>query len=70
MKIEVPIPNKEEGSPANLRKGSQQCKVTMSKEDKNQNRNTKTDLTGKKARKLSKKQAKINKLQKVPEETS
>jgi hypothetical protein len=44
----------------------------MSKEDKNQNgkRHTKTKLTGKKARKLSKKRAKIDKLQKVPEGTS
>jgi hypothetical protein len=44
----------------------------MPKEDKNQNgkRNTETKLTGKKARKLSKKRAKIEKLQKVPEGTS
>jgi hypothetical protein len=44
----------------------------MSKEDKNQNikRNTKTKLTGKMNIKLSKKRAKIDKLQKVPEETS
>jgi hypothetical protein len=44
----------------------------MSKEDKNQNgkRNTETKLTGKKARKLSKKRAKIEHLQKVPEGTS
>jgi hypothetical protein len=40
--------------------------------DKNQNgkSQTKTKLTGKKARKLSKKRDKINKLQKVLEETS
>jgi hypothetical protein len=46
--------------------------VTMLKEDKNQNgkRNTETNLTGKKARKLSKKRDKIEKLQKVPEGTS
>ena len=44
----------------------------MPKEAKDQNgkRHTEKKLTGKKARKLSKKQAKINKLQKVPEETS
>jgi len=44
----------------------------MSKENKNQNgkRITKTKLTGKKARKLSKKKAKIEKLQKIPEGTS
>ena len=56
----------------NPRKESQQHIVTMSKEDKNQNgkRNTETKLTGKKARKLSKKRDKIEKLQKVPEGTS
>jgi hypothetical protein len=72
QKIEVPIPDKEEGSPSNLRKESQQREVTMPKEDKNQNgkRHTETKLTGKKARKLSKKRAKIDKLQKVPEGTS
>jgi hypothetical protein len=44
----------------------------MSKEDKNQNgkRNTKMKLTRKKAIKLSKKRAKIKKLQKDPEGTS
>jgi hypothetical protein len=43
----------------------------MSKEDKNQNgkRNTETKLTGKKDRKLSKKRAKIQKLQKYLEGT-
>jgi hypothetical protein len=46
--------------------------VTRSKEDKNQNgkRNTEMKLTGKKARKLSKKRAKIDKLQKALEGTS
>jgi hypothetical protein len=40
----------------------------MPKEDKNQNgkRHTEMKLTGKKDRKLSKKRAKIDKLQKVP----
>jgi hypothetical protein len=44
----------------------------MPKEDKNQNgkRHTDTKLTGKKARKISKKRAKIDKLQKVLEGTS
>jgi hypothetical protein len=44
----------------------------MPKEDKNQNgkRHTKTKLTGKKDRKLSKKRGKIDKLQKVPKGTS
>jgi hypothetical protein len=69
--IKEPIPDKEEGSPANLRKGSQQREVTMSKEDKNQNEKIHTEmkLTGKKARNLSKKRSKIDKLQKVPEGT-
>jgi hypothetical protein len=46
--------------------------MTMSKEDKNQNgkRTTETKLNGKKARKLSKKKAKLEKLQKVPKGTS
>jgi hypothetical protein len=53
-------------------KDSQQRVVTMSKEDKNQNgkKNTETKLTRKKARKLSKKRAKIKKLQKVLEGAS
>jgi hypothetical protein len=44
----------------------------MSKENKNQNgkRITETKLTGKKSRKLSKKKAKIEKLEKIPEGTS
>jgi hypothetical protein len=72
QKIEVPIPDKEEVSPSNIRKEAQQCKVTMPKEDENQNgqRNTKTNITGKKYRKISKKRANIDKLQKVPEGTS
>jgi hypothetical protein len=53
-------------------KDSQQRVVTISKEDKNQNgkKNTETKLTGKKARKLSRKRDKIEKLQKVPEGAS
>ena len=55
-----------------LKKESQHHEVTMSREDKNQNgkRMTETKLTGKKYRKLSKKRVKIEKLQKIPEETS
>jgi hypothetical protein len=55
-----------------LKKEYHHREVTMSREDKNQKgkRVTKTKLTGKKARKLSKKRDKIEKLQKVPEETS
>jgi hypothetical protein len=50
-------------------KESQQNEVTMPRGDKNQNgkRNTEMKLTGKKARKLSKKREKVEKLQKVPE---
>ena len=64
QKIEVPIPDKEEVSPSNLRKEYQQREVTMPKEDKNQNgkRYTETKLTRNKARKLSKKRDKIEKL--------
>ena len=53
-------------------KESQQREAAMPKEDKNQNgkRNTETNITGKKARKLSKKRAKIEKLHKGPEGTS
>jgi hypothetical protein len=69
---EVPISDKEEVLILNPRKESQQREVTMTKEDKNQNRKmtTETKLTGRKARKLSKKRAKFEKLQKVPEGTS
>jgi hypothetical protein len=46
--------------------------VTMSEKNKNQNGKitTETKLSGKKDRKLSKKRAKIEKLQQVPEGTS
>jgi hypothetical protein len=56
----------------NNRKGYQQHEVTMSKEDKNQNgkRHIETKLTRKKARNISKKRSKIDKLKKVPEGTS
>jgi hypothetical protein len=55
-----------------LRKEPKQREVTMSREDKTHNgqRMTKTKVTRKKDRKLSKKRAKIRKLQKTPEETS
>jgi hypothetical protein len=72
QKTEVPIPDREEVLLLNLRKEFQQCEVTMPKEDENQNgkRNIETKLTGRKARKLSKKRAKIENLQKVLEGTS
>jgi hypothetical protein len=49
-----------------------QYEVTMPKEDKNQNgkRNIETKIMGKKARKLSKKREKIEKLQNVPKRSS
>jgi hypothetical protein len=72
LKIEVPILDEEEGLPLNLRKESQQCEVTMPKEAKDHNgkRHTEMKLTRKKARKLSKKKSKIDKLQKISEGTS
>jgi hypothetical protein len=56
----------------NSKKEPQQREVTISKENKSQNgkRTTETKLTGKKARKLSKKKAKIEKLQEIPNRTS
>jgi hypothetical protein len=52
----------------NPTKESQQHEVTIPKGDKNMNgkRNTETKITEKKARKLSKKREKIEKLLKVP----
>jgi hypothetical protein len=63
QKTEVPIPDIDEVLPLISRKESQQREVTLPKEDKNQNgkRNYETKLTGKKARKISKKRAKIEK---------
>jgi hypothetical protein len=70
--IEIPNPYDEGVLPLDLKKESQHREVTMSREDKNQNgkRMIKTKLTGKKARKLSNKRAKIEKLQNIPKETS
>jgi hypothetical protein len=72
QKTEVVTPDKEEVLPLNPRKESQQSTVTMLKEDNNHNgkRHTEPKLTGKKARKLSKKRSKFEKLQKIPEGTS
>ena len=63
-----PTPDREEVFPLNPSKYDQQREVTMPSGDKNQNgkRNTKMNITGKKARKLSKKKSNIEKLQKVP----
>jgi hypothetical protein len=66
-----PTPDREEVLPLNPSKGHQQREVTMPREDKNQNgkRNIEMKMTGKKDRKLNKKKAKIEKLQKVLEGT-
>ena len=71
QKDEISTPDKEEVIYLNPRRESHQHEVTMFKENKNQNgkRITKTKLTRKKARKLSTKKAKIEKLQKIPEGT-
>jgi hypothetical protein len=72
QKAAVSTLDKEEVIYLNLRRESHQHEVTMSKENKNQNekRITKTNLIEKKARKLSKKKSKIEKLQMIPEGTS
>jgi hypothetical protein len=72
QKIAVYVSNIEEVLPLTLRRESEQHEVTMSKENKNQNgkRIIEKNLTGKKARKLSKKRAKIERLQNIPEGTS
>ena len=64
----TPEPMKEETSILNP---TPQRKVTMPKEENNQNgkRLTEMKLTGKKLRKLMKKKAKLEKLQNVPEGT-
>jgi hypothetical protein len=68
----APTPYREEVFPLNLRKYYQHREVTMPRGDKNQNgkRNIETQIIGKKARNLSKKKAKLEKLQEVPEKTS
>jgi hypothetical protein len=64
QKDEIYTPDKEEVIYLNPRRESHQHEVTMSKENKNQNgkRITEMKLTGKKARNISKKKAKIEKL--------
>jgi hypothetical protein len=59
---------REEVLSLNLVKDPQQREVTMLRKDKNNNgkRNPETHITGNKARKLSKKKAKLEKLQEVP----
>ena len=66
------VPEKEESLPLGLRRESQQHEVPMLKKNKNQNgkRIPETKLTGKKARKLSKRRANINRLHNISEGTS
>jgi hypothetical protein len=68
----APTPEREEVLPLNPMKDPQQCEVTMLREDKNNNgkMNLVTQIKGKKARNLSKKKAKLEKLQEVPERNS
>jgi hypothetical protein len=68
----APTPDIEEVFPLNPSKDHQQCEVTMPREDQNQNRkrNIETKITRKKDRKINKKKAKIEKLQKVLEGTA
>ena len=72
QKIGVYVSNVEKVVPLSLGRETQQCEVTMTKENQNQNgkRTTETKLTEKKARKLSKKRANIDRLQRVLEGTS
>jgi hypothetical protein len=57
----TPTPDREEVLHSNPMKDCQQCEVTMPREDKNQNgkRNPVTQITGKKARNINKKKAKL-----------
>jgi hypothetical protein len=70
--IELPIFDIEEVLPINPRKEFQQREATKTTEGKHQNgkRITETKLTGKKARKLTKKRANNVRLQEVLEDTS
>jgi hypothetical protein len=64
QKSGAPTPDREEVFPLNPTKESQQREVTMPRGDKNQNgkRNPVMHITGKKARKLSKKKVKLEKV--------
>jgi hypothetical protein len=68
----VPTPEREEVLPLNPMKDPPQCEVIMPRGDKNDNGKRKMviQITGKKARKLNKKRAKLEKLQEVPGKTS
>jgi hypothetical protein len=68
----APTPDREELFPLNPMKDHHQRKVTMPREDKNKNgkRNPVTQIIGKKAKNLSKKKAKSEKLQEARGRTS
>jgi hypothetical protein len=72
QKSRAPTSDEEEVLLSNPMIESHHHEVTMLSTNKNRNgkRNTKKQITGKKDRKLSKKRVKLEKLQKVPEETS
>jgi hypothetical protein len=63
-KTKIPNPYDEGVLPLDMKKEPKKCEGTMSREDKTQNGKMMTEikLTGKKARKLSKKRAKIENL--------
>jgi hypothetical protein len=63
----APTPKREEVLPSNLMKDPPQCGVSMPRGDKNDNgkRKPMTQILGKKAKKLSKKKVKLEKLQEV-----
>jgi hypothetical protein len=63
---------REEVSHLNPLKDPQRCEVTMIREYTNNNgkRNPETQIIGKKERKLSKKKAKLERLQEVPKKNS
>jgi hypothetical protein len=68
----APTPDKKEVLHSNPMKDHQQCEVTLPREYKNQNekRNPVNQIIGEKARKLSKKKVKLEKLQEDLERTS
>jgi hypothetical protein len=67
-----PTPERKKVLLSNSVKDPQHCEVTMPRGDKNKNEkmNPVTQITGKKARNVSKKKAKLDKLQEVPEKIS
>jgi hypothetical protein len=68
----APTPEREEVLPLNPMQDPPQCKVIIPRGDKNDNgkRKTMIQITGKKAKKLSKKREKLEKLQEFPGKTS